>query len=73
MSPIGDSVFANGQYIGQYPIGEDSVPTIYGQVSTTVNQPITAYGTVTRIDEIGLIDRVYLSDVIGTLTPGSEG
>ena len=68
VSPIGDSAFANGQYIGQYPIGEDSVPTIYGQVATTVNQPITAYGTVTRIDEIGLIDRVYLSDVIGTFT-----
>ena len=68
VSPIGDSVFANGQYIGQYPIGEDSVPTIYGQVATTVNQTTTAYGTVTRIDEIGLVDRVYLSDVVGTFT-----
>ena len=68
VSPIGDSAFANGQYIGQYPIGEDSVPTIYGQVATTVNQTTTAYGTVTRIDEIGLVDRVYLSDVVGTFT-----
>ena len=68
VSPIGSSAFANGQYIGQYQLGETSSPIIYGQVSTTVNATTTAYGTVSRIDEIGLTNRVYLSDVVGTFT-----
>ncbi len=68
VSPIGDSVFQNGQFIAQYPIGVTNAPTVYGTVSTTVNQSTTAYGTVTRIDALGLAKRVYLGDVVGTFT-----
>ena len=68
VSPIGDSVFQNGQFVAQYPVGNTNQPTVYGTVSTTVNQTTTAYGTVTRIDALGLAKRVYLGDVVGTFT-----
>ena len=68
VSPIGDSVFQNGQFVAQYPVGNTNQPTVFGTVSTTVNQSTTAYGTVTRIDALGLAKRVYLGDVVGTFT-----
>ena len=68
VSPIGDSVFQNGQFVAQYPVGNTNQPTVFGTVSTTVNQTTTAYGTVTRIDALGLAKRVYLGDVVGTFT-----
>ena len=68
VSPIGNSVFQNGQFIAQYPIGNTSQPTIYATVSTTITSNTTAYGTVTRIDALGLSKRVYLGDVVGTFT-----
>ncbi|AIX20959.1 structural protein [Synechococcus phage ACG-2014d] len=68
VSPIGDSVFQNGFNVAQYPFGNTQTPTIFGQVSTTVNQETVAYGTITRIDQLGLSRRVYLADVVGTFT-----
>jgi len=68
VSPIGTSVFQNGQNVAQYPLGNTQTPRIFGQVSTTVNQTTVAYGTITRIDQIGLSRRVYLADVVGTFS-----
>ena len=68
VSPIGDSVFQNGLNVAQYPVGNTNTPTIFGSIGTTVTQSTVAYGTITRIDEVGLARRVYLSDVVGTFS-----